>query len=113
MSAASPAQHSRFAERQCRAPALARLRARLRDDPAPSRRKSVDFNIPNIQVGEIIAILDSGMYSEAKGNNFNSLPRPASALVRGNVSYLIRKRETINDLFSSMKVPVHLRKNIK
>lgn len=72
-----------------------------------------DFNIPNIQVGEIIAILDSGMYSEAKGNNFNSLPRPASALVRGNVSYLIRKRETINDLFSSMKVPVHLRKNIK
>jgi hypothetical protein len=45
------------------------------------------------------------MYGEAKGYQFNSLPRPATALVSGKFSWLIRRRETVDDVFSTMVLP--------
>jgi hypothetical protein len=45
------------------------------------------------------------LYGEAKGYQFNSLPRPATALVSGKFSWLIRRRETVDDVFSTMVLP--------
>ncbi|MCB1380815.1 MAG: alanine racemase [Alphaproteobacteria bacterium] len=64
-----------------------------------------DCPAPDMKVGEIVALLDAGMYAEAKGYQFNSLPRPATALVSGKFSWLIRRRETVEDVFSTMVVP--------
>lgn len=61
--------------------------------------------LPALSVGDLIAVLDAGMYAEAKGHQFNSLPRPATALVNGKFSWLIRRRETIADVFGTMVVP--------
>ena len=64
-----------------------------------------DCAMPELKVGEVIAVLDAGMYGEAKGYQFNSLPRPATALVSGKFSWLIRRRETVDDVFSTMVLP--------
>ena len=68
-----------------------------------------DCPLPDVNVGEIVAVLDAGMYAEAKGYQFNSLPRPATALVSGKLSWIIRRRETIQDVFSTMVLPERLK----
>ncbi len=68
-----------------------------------------DCPLPDVKVGEIVAVLDAGMYAEAKGYHFNSLPRPATALVSGKFSWLIRRRETVQDVFATMVLPERLR----
>lgn len=68
-----------------------------------------DCPMPDVSEGELIALLDAGMYAEAKGYHFNSLPLPATALVSGNSSWLIRRRESVEDVFSTMVVPDRLR----
>ena len=64
-----------------------------------------DCPLPDVAPGELIAVLDAGMYAEAKGHQFNSLPRPATVLVNGRFSWLIRRRETVQDVFSTMVLP--------
>ncbi|MEM6693294.1 MAG: diaminopimelate decarboxylase [Pseudomonadota bacterium] len=64
-----------------------------------------DVALPKMEEGDLIAVLDAGMYAEAKGHQFNSLPRPATALVSGELSWLIRRRETLQDVFGTMVVP--------
>ena len=68
-----------------------------------------DCPFPDVRVGELVVVLDAGMYAEAKCHQFNSLPRPATALVSGKSSWLIRRRETIQDVFSTMVIPERLR----
>ena len=38
------------------------------------------------EVGDILALFDTGAYQEVSMNNFNAMPRPASVLVSGNKS---------------------------
>jgi len=47
----------------------------------------------------MIAILNAGMYAEAKRNQFNSMPRPATVLVNGKDHCLIRRREQLMTYF--------------
>lgn len=66
---------------------------------------STDTPLPDIKVGEVIVILDAGMYAETKCNQFNSIPRPATVLVNGERHELIRRREMMEDLFVNMLIP--------
>jgi len=50
--------------------------------------------------GEHLAILGAGAYGFSMSSNYNSRPRSAEVLVKGNRAYLIRKRETYKDLVS-------------
>ena len=50
-----------------------------------------------------LAIMDAGAYGEAMSSNYNSRPRPASVLVDGDQTILIRQRESFDDLFSLEK----------
>lgn len=65
--------------------------------------------MPTLQRGDCVAILDAGMYAEAISNQFNSIPRPASVLVAPGTAELIKRRETIEDLFMTHVVPERLR----
>jgi diaminopimelate decarboxylase len=57
-----------------------------------------DRELPPVDEGELIAILDAGAYGMALASNYNSRPRPAEVLVDGKSVKLIRRRETAADL---------------
>ena len=42
---------------------------------------------------------DTGAYTLAMGSNYNVLPRPAAVLLCDGMARLIRRRETLEDLF--------------
>ena len=63
--------------------------------------------LPDVQVGDIIALLDTGSYQEVSSSNFNALPRPATVLVSGRKAEIVRRRETEKDVFARDVVPRH------
>jgi len=64
--------------------------------------------LPEVQIGDIFALLDTGAYQEVSTSNFNALPRPAAVLVTDERAELIRRRETLDDVFDRDQVPEHL-----
>jgi len=65
--------------------------------------------IPTVEPGEVLAFLDTGAYQDAAAANFNALPRPGTVLVRGDEAELIRRHETIEDVFARDVIPARLR----
>jgi diaminopimelate decarboxylase len=55
---------------------------------------------PQVCVGDIVAFLDTGAYQDAAASNFNLLPRPATILVQGDRARLVKRSETLEELFS-------------
>jgi len=49
--------------------------------------------------GDLLAIHSAGAYAMAQSSNYNSRPRPAEVLVDGKHIEVIRRRETIEDLY--------------
>ncbi len=60
-----------------------------------------DRQLPRVEEGDLLAILDVGAYGMALASNYNSRPRPAEILVRGKTAKVIRCRETVRELFSA------------
>ncbi len=56
--------------------------------------------LPSVQEGELLAVLDAGAYGMSLASNYNSRPRPAEVLVDGKRVRLIRKRESVGDLLA-------------
>ncbi len=65
-----------------------------RDRPMPPPRR-----------GDILAVLDAGMYAEAISNRFNSMPAPANVLVQDGRPLEIRQRETYDDIYGLHRIP--------
>jgi len=59
-----------------------------------------DRQLAPVEPGDLLAILDAGAYGMAESSNYNTRPRPAEVLVEGDKARLIRRRETMADLFS-------------
>ena len=59
-----------------------------------------DRELPAVQEGELLAILDTGAYGMSLASNYNSRPRPAEVLVDGKRVRLVRKRESIRELLA-------------
>jgi diaminopimelate decarboxylase len=57
-----------------------------------------DRELPSMQEGDLLALLDTGAYGMVLASNYNSRPRPAEVLVDGKSVKVIRRRETIADL---------------
>lgn len=68
-----------------------------------------DAELPAVEVGDVLAFLDTGAYQDAGATNFNALPRPGTALVTGDSAELIRRHETIDDVFARDLIPHRLR----
>src|SRR5713226_7235121 len=57
-----------------------------------------DWPLEEVNAGDLLAIWVAGAYGMCQASNYNARCRPAEALVEGNRSRLIRRRETQNDL---------------
>ncbi len=66
--------------------------------------------IPRVEVGDILALLDTGAYQEVSMSNFNAMPRPATVLVTHDKASIIRRRETEEDVFRRDVLPDHLKR---
>jgi diaminopimelate decarboxylase len=60
--------------------------------------------IAGLAEGDLVAILDAGAYGMSLASNYNTRPRAAEVLVDGKRAKLIRRRETIDDLFAPERV---------
>lgn len=54
----------------------------------------------SLEVGDLLAVRGSGAYGFSMSSNYNSRPRAAEVMVDGNQAHLIRRRESIQDLFA-------------
>lgn len=54
--------------------------------------------MPEVQGGDLLCVRSAGAYGFAMSSNYNARPRAAELLVDGEVAYLARKRETLDDL---------------
>jgi diaminopimelate decarboxylase len=57
-----------------------------------------DRELPVVDEGDLLAILDVGAYGMVLASNYNTRPRPAEVLVVGKSARVIRKREKVSDL---------------
>lgn len=79
-------------------------RSRYGDRLMPSVR------IPEVIVGDILALLDTWDYQEVSMSNFNASPRPATVLVTGDQASIIRRRETEDNVYRRDVMPEHLQR---
>jgi diaminopimelate decarboxylase len=68
-----------------------------------------DRNLPQVEPGELLAVMSAGAYGFAMSSNYNSRPRPAEILVSNDKFEVIRSRETYDDLLRGERVPDFLR----
>jgi diaminopimelate decarboxylase len=64
--------------------------------------------LPNLQSGELIAVMSAGAYGFSMSTNYNSRPRVAEVLVKDNQMFVIRKREDYEDLVRGEEIPEFL-----
>jgi diaminopimelate decarboxylase len=58
-----------------------------------------------IEQGDLLAVRSAGAYGFTMSSNYNSRPRAAEVLVDGDQAHLIRRRETLEELFSQERIP--------
>lgn len=64
--------------------------------------------LPELEPGDVLAFLDTGAYQDAGSSNFNALRRPATVLVHGSEAELVKRAETIDDVFARDVIPDRL-----
>ena len=57
--------------------------------------------MPQIHVGDTLAVLATGAYNYSMSSNYNRIPRPPIVMVSGNETKIIVKRETYDDLIKN------------
>lgn len=67
-----------------------------------------DLKTPNIEAGDILAVLSTGAYNFSMASNYNKLPRPAVVLVNEGHGEIIVQRETYDDLLKGEIIPSYL-----
>jgi diaminopimelate decarboxylase len=60
-----------------------------------------DREMPKVKAGDLVVLLDAGAYGMSQASNYNTRTRPAEVLVDGAIAKLIRRRETLKDLFAA------------
>jgi len=64
---------------------------------------AIDRMLPEIEIGDILAIHDTGAHGHAMGFNYNGKLRSAELLLREDRSVVqIRRAETIEDYFATL-----------
>ncbi len=54
--------------------------------------------LPALDVGDLLAIFDTGAYGSAMASNYNRRPLPAEVLVDAGTATVVRRRQTIDDM---------------
>jgi diaminopimelate decarboxylase len=67
---------------------------------------AIDRALPQVQPGDLLVIHDTGAHGYAMGFNYNGKLRSAEVLLKGDGSFeLIRRAETVDDYFSTLRFP--------
>jgi diaminopimelate decarboxylase len=69
-----------------------------------------DRRVPNLQQGDLVAIMSCGAYAASMGNQYNSRLRPPEVLIHDGKFQIIRERETYGDLIAKEKLPLLMKK---
>jgi diaminopimelate decarboxylase len=64
--------------------------------------------MPSFQPGDLVAIMSAGAYCFSMASNYNSRPRPAEVMVKGEHFSITRSRETYEDLMGGEVIPEFL-----
>lgn len=68
---------------------------------------ATDRNLPDVRPGDVLSLENAGAYGFSMASNYNARLRPAEVLVYEGTPYLIRQRETFEDLLrNQVDVPV-------
>jgi diaminopimelate decarboxylase len=67
-----------------------------------------DRNLPEVQPGDLLAVFTAGAYGFSMSSNYNSRTRVPEILVSGQKAYVIRRRETYDDLIRGEAIPEDL-----
>jgi len=62
-----------------------------------------DREMPAIEEGDLLAVLNAGAYGFSMSSQYNSRPRAAEVLIRQGKSFLIREREQLNNLTANQR----------
>lgn len=60
-----------------------------------------DLKVPQIETGDILAVLSTGAYNYSMASNYNRIPKPAVVMLRKGKDKLIVKRETYDDILKN------------
>ncbi len=69
-----------------------------------------DCQLPDVETGDVIAILDAGMYAESDSHQLNWIPRPTTVMVRGGEVGVVREAETLESIFATQRLPKWLQR---
>jgi diaminopimelate decarboxylase len=64
-----------------------------------------DRKLPNVEQGDLLAVMSAGAYGFSMSSNYNSRPRVAEVLVARDKFYVIRQREDYDDLIRGELIP--------
>ncbi|HJX11160.1 MAG TPA: diaminopimelate decarboxylase [Candidatus Binatia bacterium] len=67
-----------------------------------------DRGIHRPQRGDLLAVMSVGAYGFTMASNYNSHPKPPEVLVDGDRYYVVRKRESFDDLINGEVIPASL-----
>jgi diaminopimelate decarboxylase len=62
-------------------------------------------DLPDLEPGDLVAVLDAGAYGMTMASNYNTHPRPPEIVVSNGVAAVARPRETWDDLLASETIP--------
>jgi diaminopimelate decarboxylase len=62
-----------------------------------------DRPLPNVEEGDLLAVLNSGAYGFSMSSQYNSRPRAAEVMIRQGKVVLVRQREQLSDLMASQR----------
>ena len=67
-----------------------------------------DRELPVVEPGDLLAVMSAGAYGFVMASNYNTRPRPPEVLVDGAQCYVVRQRETFDDLIRGESIPAPL-----
>ncbi len=65
--------------------------------------------IPALKQGDLIAVMSAGAYGFSMSSSYNSRPRVAEIMVKGDKYFVVRERETYEDLIKGESIPDFLK----
>lgn len=65
---------------------------------------AIDRLLPPTAPGQLLAVLGAGAYGAVMGSTYNARPRPPEVMVEGNRWRVVRRRETIEELYAGESV---------
>ncbi len=66
---------------------------------------ALDRELPAMKEGDLVAVMSAGAYGFSMSSTYNSRPRAAEVMVDGKKAFLVRQRETFEDLVRGETAP--------